>query len=61
MRLVIRSDQRVLLAASVTGGDAPLSVDLDLTGVRRLAIVADFAGGLDVGDHLLLCDARVIK
>jgi hypothetical protein len=51
----------VLLAASVTGGDAPLSVDLDLTGVRRLAIVADFAGGLDVGDHLLLCDARVIK
>jgi hypothetical protein len=61
MRLVIRGDDRVLWEAAVTGADAPLPVDLDIGGVRRLSLLADFAGALGIGDHLLLCEAKVIK
>ena len=44
-----------------SGSDPPRTVDLDLTGVRRLTIVVDFAGSLSTGDRLLLCNARVSK
>ena len=61
VRLVIRGDDRVLLEKTVAGTDPPLPVDLDLSGVRRLAILVDFGEDLDVADHLDLCEARVIK
>lgn len=61
VRLVIRGDDRELLSARLTGRDTPVSIDLDISGVRRLTILADFAGVLDVGSHLLLCEARVVK
>ncbi len=61
MRLVVRGDNRVLWEATLTGADVPLPLDLDVGGVRRLSIVADFSDTFDVGDHLLLCEAKVIK
>jgi hypothetical protein len=36
-------------------------VDLDLQGVRRLAVLADFGQEMDVADHLDLCEARILK
>jgi hypothetical protein len=61
MRLSIRGDNRLLWEATVTGAGVPQPLDLDVGGVRRLSIVADFSGAFDVGDHLLLCEAKVIK
>ena len=61
VRLVLRGDDRVLLETTVAGTDPPLSVDLDLSGVRRLAILVDYGADLDVADHLDLCDARIVK
>ena len=61
MRVVIYGDRRVLWEATLTGADAPRPLDLDLRGVRRLSIVADFAESYSAGDHLLLCEAKVIK
>ncbi len=61
VRLVVRGDDKVLFEAVVAGSDAPQPVDLDLAGVRRLTILADFADGPNVGDHLLLCNARLSK
>jgi hypothetical protein len=61
VRLVIYGDDRVLLECTVTGADPPRPVDLDLAGVRRLAILVDFGGEMDVADHLDLCDARILK
>jgi hypothetical protein len=61
LRLVIRGDQQVLLETTVTGDDPPKPIELDLTGVRRLSILADFGDNLDVADHLDLCEARIIK
>ena len=61
VRLVVTGDERVLLETAVTGTDDPKSVDLDIQGVRRLGILVDFGENLDVGDHLNLCNARIIK
>ncbi len=61
VRLVIRGDDKVLLEADVTGSDPPKPIDLDVTGVRRISILADFGEKLDVGDHLDLCEARILK
>ena len=61
VRLVIRGDDRVLLETTVAGADPAQSVDLDIGGVRRLAILVDYGDDLDVADHLDLCDARIVK
>ncbi|NQU20290.1 MAG: NPCBM/NEW2 domain-containing protein [Candidatus Nealsonbacteria bacterium] len=61
VRLVIHGDDKVLFEADVTGSDPPKPIDLDVTGVRRIAILADFGEKLDVGDHLDLCEARILK
>ena len=61
VRLVVRGDDKVLFEASFAGSDAPRPIDLDVTGVRRLTILVDFEDGLNKGDHLLLCNARVSK
>jgi hypothetical protein len=61
VHLVIRGDNRVLFEADLTGTDQPRPLDLDVTGVRRLSILVDFARDLNVGDQLLLCEARVIQ
>ena len=61
IRLVIRGDARVLFEQVVRGTNPAEAIDLDISGVRRLTILADFGEGLDIGDHLDLCEARVIK
>jgi hypothetical protein len=61
VRLVISGDDRVLLEATLSGADPPRPVELDLAGVRRLVILADFGEDMDVADHLDLCEARIIK
>ena len=61
VRLVVRGDDKVVFEANFAGSDAPRSIDVDVTGVRRLTVVVDFVDGLSRGDQLLLCNARVSK
>jgi hypothetical protein len=61
MRLVIRGDEKVLFESAVAGNEPAKTLDLDLRGVRRLTILADFGTELGVADHLDLCNARIIK
>jgi hypothetical protein len=61
VRLLIRGDNAVLLDMPVSGTDAPQPIDLDLTGVRKLIILVDFGDRASLGDHLDLCNARIIK
>jgi NPCBM/NEW2 domain len=61
VRLVIRGDNNVLLDVTVAGTDAPKPIDLDLSGVRRLTVLVDFGNRAGFGDHLDLCNARIIK
>ena len=59
--LVISADGKELLRRNVKGSDPPLPLDLDVSGARELTIFVDFAGDMDISDHLALGDARLIK
>lgn len=61
VRLVVRGDDKPLFDASITGKDDPLPLELDIRGVKRLAILVDFGGDLDVADYLNLCEPRILK
>jgi hypothetical protein len=63
VRLVIHGDDKVLYDAVLTGADKEPSrqLDLDVTGVRRLTVLADFTGELNVSGQIVLGDARVSK
>jgi hypothetical protein len=45
----------------VTGSDAPLDVVVPLSGVTELTIIVDFGDGLDLGDHAVWGNARLIR
>lgn len=59
VRLAIFGDDRMLFEAEISGTGEPLAVEADLKGVKRLKILVDFAGDLDVADFLDLCEPRV--
>jgi hypothetical protein len=61
VRLVVRGDDKTLFEARLTGKDAPRSIEADITGVRRLTILADFGDRPSAGSQLLLGNARVSK
>lgn len=61
VHLVIQGDGKTLFDTSVSGGEDPVPLDLDINGVRRLSILVDYGEDLDVADHLYLCEARLLK
>ncbi len=46
---------------SIKGGEKPLPLDLDLTGVQVLELHVDYGARYDIGDHLVLADAYLVK
>lgn len=61
VRLVIRGDDRVLFDSAIRGSDPPHDIELDIAGVRRLAILVDYGDAFGPGDHLILGNARILK
>ncbi len=61
VRVRIQADDRVLFEEEVSAFDEPRPLDLDVSDARFLRILVDFGEGLDVGDHLVLGDAKLIK
>lgn len=59
--LTINGDGRQLWSGRIAGGQAPLSIDAEIDGVKRLTIVVDYGDNLDTGDWLNLCNARIVK
>ncbi len=59
--LKISGDGKLLYEGRLTGHDAPTPLDMDVGGVKRLTISVEPGAGLDVGNYLDLCDARIVK
>ena len=57
----ILGDERVLYDTTISGTDSAVPVDISLEGVKTLTIVADFGSNLDVSDHLILAEAKLLK
>lgn len=60
VRLTIDGDGKNLYSGKITGQHPPVSLNVDISDVKRIRIVADFGGGADIGDYLDLGDARII-
>jgi hypothetical protein len=60
-RLAITVDGRVMFDQIIQRPGAPVSLDIDLSGGRRLEILVDYGNDGDLGDRLYLCDLRIIK
>ena len=62
-RLVILGDGKELTKHEFSADDRrkPISLSLDVSGVRRLTIQVDASEGQDIGDQLDLCEARFTK
>ncbi len=61
VQLDITADGKKLYSGKLSGKDSPVELDLDLTNMRRLTVLVDYGDDLDFGDHLNLCDARIVK
>jgi hypothetical protein len=61
VKLTIDGDGKTLYTGKITGREKPADLSFDVSGVKRLRIIADFGGGADVGDYLDLGDARIVK
>ena len=58
----ITGDGKALHESRVKAGDAPVPLDLDVTGVRDLEILVDFGRkSASFGDWLDLADAKVVR
>ncbi len=60
VRLRILNDQQVLWEGDISGDEPALDMKVDISGVKRLRIVADYGDQADIGDHLILAEARLI-
>ena len=61
VELVVSADDREIFRQAIRGDEPPVMLDLDVQQANRLKILVDFGQGLDVADHLNLCNAKVIK
>jgi len=61
VRLEISGDGKSLFKQIIGGSAKPVSIDLDISSVRKLAIFVDYGDDFDAGDYLNLGDARMLK
>jgi hypothetical protein len=61
VELTILGDKKQLFQDFVAGDDKPRTLDLNITGVRRITIKVDYGKNLDIGDQLNMGNARVLK
>jgi len=61
VQLQISGDGKQLWEGTIKAGDEPRLLEIDVTGVKRLELFVGFDDNLDVGDHLDLCEAKVMK
>jgi hypothetical protein len=60
-QLKIQADGKTLWEGELRGSEDPRELELELAGARRLEIVADYGPSQDVGDRVILGEARVTK
>jgi hypothetical protein len=58
---ILRGDGRELWRARLRGGDAPQAIDVDLSGLAVLELSVEAGERYDIGDHVVLADAQVIR
>ncbi|WP_337174070.1 NPCBM/NEW2 domain-containing protein [Paludisphaera sp.] len=58
---VLADDEEIHAAPDMRGDAPPVPLKLKVAGASRLKIVVDFGAGQDVGDRVILADARLFR
>jgi hypothetical protein len=58
---VLGDGRELFVAESVLGGSPPRAVLVDVSGIDKLTLEVDFGEALDLGDHCVWADARVVS
>ena len=61
VEFIALADGKKILSKTLTGRDKAVPIALDIAGVKRLALITDFAALASVGDHADWADARIMK
>jgi hypothetical protein len=61
VEFVVRGDGKELMRAAMKAVDAPRPLRVDVRGVARLELLADFGGKEDTGDHADWAELRLVK
>ncbi len=61
VQLTVMGDGRQLWSGTIRGSEPPVVLDLPIQGVRRLTLLVDYGDQSDTGDHLNLCEPRLLK
>ncbi len=61
VEIIIKTDDQEQFTKTIQSGQAPIALEVDVTGKRRVTIIVDYGDQLDVGDRVHLCDLRVTK
>jgi hypothetical protein len=61
VELKLFADDEEIFSQSIDHSEEPLSIDVDVSGARRLRLLVDYGANADIGDQLHLGDARLIK
>ena len=59
--LEVYADRKLLWQGEIDGSKDPRTIDVDISGARRLRLLVDYGENLDYGDRLHLAEARVLK
>lgn len=59
--LKLFADEREIYSRSLRSADPISLIDVDVQGVRRLSILVDYGANMDIGDRVVLGDARLTK
>ena len=60
-KVLLKADGKTVWEGEVRGSEPPRELDLDITGAKRLEVVADYGPQQDIGDRVDFGDARVTK
>jgi len=58
---VIGDGRELFKSDTLRGGDKPVEISVDISGVKLLELSTDAADGLDLGDHADWADVRLIR
>ncbi|MCA9042222.1 MAG: NPCBM/NEW2 domain-containing protein, partial [Planctomycetaceae bacterium] len=61
VKLTILADEDVKIDEIIAPIDKPRELDYDVSGALTLKIIVDYADDLDISDHLVLGNARILK
>ncbi len=61
VQFIVEADGKQIYSQKLTGDNKSAPVLLDIAGVKKLTLTADFAEDASVGDHADWADARVMK